>query len=84
MTDGPACRMPQALMVQRGFKTMNIVGRAAGLSRTQGVKQILVALPLWILLFAIWPQKMLAHQNPQGPPQASPPAAPAPPYAQQR
>jgi len=26
---------------------------------------------------------MLAHQNPQGPPQASPPAAPAPPYAQQ-
>jgi hypothetical protein len=70
-------------MVQRGFKTMNIVGRAAGLSRTQGVKQILVALPLWILLFAIWPQKMLAHQNPQGPPQASPPAAPAPPYAQQ-
>ena len=62
---------------------MNIVGPAAGFSRTEGVKQILVALPLWILLFAIWPQKMLAHQNPQGPPQASPPAAPAPPYAQQ-
>ena len=62
---------------------MIIVGRAAGFSRTKGVKQILVALPLWILLFAIWPQKMLAHQNPQGPPQASPPAAPAPPYAQQ-
>ena len=47
---------------------MNIIGSATGLSRTQGGKQVLVALSLWILLCASWPQPLSAHQDAQGPP----------------
>jgi len=34
------------------------------------------------LLFAIWPQGVLAHQDEQAPPQAGPPGEQAPPYTQ--
>ncbi|MFZ0959258.1 MAG: DUF3300 domain-containing protein, partial [Terriglobia bacterium] len=67
------------MKVQRGFKNMNIFGRAEGFSRPRLGKQILVSLLKSALLFAIWPQSLLAQQEAQAPPQA----APAPPYTQQ-
>jgi len=69
------------MTVQRGFKNMNIFGLAEGFSRPRLGKQILVSLLRSALLFAIWPQSLLAHQDAQAPPQAQ--QAPAPPYAQQ-
>jgi uncharacterized membrane protein YgcG len=67
------------MMVQRGFKNMNIFGRGARFSRPRLGKQILVSLLRSTLLFAIWPQGLLAQQDAQAPP----PGAPAPPYTQQ-
>jgi hypothetical protein len=67
------------MMVQRGFKNMNIFGRDAGFSTPRLGKPILVSLLRSALLFAIWPQSLLAHQDAQAPPQAQQ----APPYAQQ-
>ena len=58
------------MMVQRGFKNMNIVGRGATFSRPRWDKQMLVSLLRTALLFAIWPQSLLAHQDAQAPPQA--------------
>ena len=58
---------------------MNIFGRIAGFSRPRLDKQILVSLLLFALLFATWPQKLLAYQDAQAPTQA----AQAPQYAPQ-
>jgi len=58
---------------------MNIFGRAAGFPRPRLGKQVLVPLLSLALLFATWPQQLLAYQDAQAPEQA----APAPPYAQQ-
>jgi len=58
------------MTVQRGFKNMNIFGLAEGFSRPRLGKQILVSLLRSALLFAIWPQSLLAHQDAQAPPQA--------------
>jgi hypothetical protein len=66
------------MKVQRRFKSMNIIGRAAGFRRPRWGKQILVSLSSLVLLFAIWPQNLSANQDAQAPPQA----APAPPYTQ--
>ena len=71
------------MKVQRGFKNMNIFGRAAGFSRPRWGKQILISLLSLALLFAIWPQNLSAHQDAQAPPQAAAAGAPAPPYTQQ-
>src|SRR5271166_3917436 len=54
---------------------MNIFGRVAGSSRHRLGQQILVPVVSLALVFATWPQKLLAYQDPQ--------AAQAPPYAQQ-
>ena len=60
---------------------MNIFGRAAGFSRPRLGKQSLVSLlSLAFLLFAIWPQNLLASQDAQAPDAQ---AAQAPPYAQE-
>ena len=67
------------MKVQRRFKNMNIFGRGARFSRPRLGKQILISLLSLALLFATWPQSLLAHQDTQAPPQA----APAPPYTQQ-
>jgi hypothetical protein len=64
---------------------MNIFERA-GLSRPGLGKQSLVSLLSLALLFATWPQNLLAYQDPQAtapPAQASTQAPPAPPYTQQ-
>jgi uncharacterized membrane protein YgcG len=74
------------MKVQRGFKNMNIFGCDAGFSRPRLGKQILISLLGLSLLFAIWPQSLLAQQDAQAPPQAEqapPQGAPAPPYTQQ-
>jgi hypothetical protein len=69
------------MKVQRRFKNMNIFGRAAGFSRPRLGKQSLVSLlSLAFLLFAIWPQNLLASQDAQAPDAQ---AAQAPPYAQE-
>ncbi len=78
---------------------MNIFGRAAGFSRARLRKQSAVSLLSLALLFAAWPQNLLAYQDQdatapaqaqdtQAPPQpqdaqAPPQDAQAPPYAQQ-
>ena len=60
---------------------MNIFGCAAGFSRPRLGKQSLVSLlSLAFLLFAIWPQNLLASQDAQAPDAQ---AAQAPPYAQE-
>jgi len=84
---------PQAMKVQRRFKNMNIVGRATRFSKPRLDKRILVSLLSLALLFATWPQKLLAYQDAQPPEQAAPApaqdaqataqAAQAPPYTQQ-
>jgi len=64
---------------------MNIFERA-GLSTSGLGKQSLVSLLSLALLFATWPQNLLAYQAPQAtapPAQASTQAPPAPPYTQQ-
>jgi len=58
---------------------MNIFGRAAGFSAPRLSKQIFVSLLSLTLLFATWPQNMMAAQDAQAPAQP----AQAPPYAQQ-
>jgi len=67
------------MKVQRRFKNMNIFGYGTGFSRPRLGKQVLVPLLSLALLFATWPQQLLAYQDAQAPEQA----APAPPYAQQ-
>ncbi len=72
---------------------MNVFGRAAGSSRPGLGRQSLVSLLSLALLFATWPQNLLAYQDAQTPAQNAPapaqdaqaPAqeAQAPPYAQQ-
>jgi hypothetical protein len=68
---------------------MNIFGRVAGFARPRWGKQHLVSLLSLILLFAAWPQKLLAYQDAQAPdaqaPDAQAPAQDAqdPPYTQQ-
>jgi hypothetical protein len=63
---------------------MNILRRAAGVSRPRWGKQILVSVVSLVFLFATWPQNLAAYQGAQPPAQAPPPAAaPAPPYMQQ-
>ena len=66
---------------------MNIFGHAAGSPRPRSGKQILVPLLSLALLFATWPQNLLAYQDEQVPmPPAQPasaPPAPAPAYTQQ-
>ena len=72
------------MKVQRRFKNMNIFGHAAGFSRPQLGKQVLVSLLSLALLFATWPQNLSAYQDAQAPTQpAQAPPATAPPYAQQ-
>src|SRR5271157_1139374 len=58
---------------------MNILGRAVGPSRPRLSQQILVPVVSLALVFATWPQKLLAYQDPQAEGQA----AQAPRYAQQ-
>jgi uncharacterized membrane protein YgcG len=67
------------MKVQRRFKNMNIFGRAEGFPMPRLGKQVLVTLLSLALLFATWPQQLLAYQDAQAPEQA----APAPSYAQQ-
>ena len=69
---------------------MNILGRAAGFARHELFKQSLVALLSLTVLFATWPQTLLAYQDPQTqapPAQATPQGgqapAQAPPYTPQ-
>ena len=75
------------MKAQRRLKTMNIFGRAPGLSMPRLGKQILVSLLSLAFLFATWPQKLAAYQDAQTRAQSAqtpPPAtAPAPPYTQQ-
>jgi hypothetical protein len=66
------------MTVQRRFKNMNIFERAAGFSRPRWGVQALISLLSLVLLLAVWPQNVSAHQDPQAPPQAPP----APPYTQ--
>ena len=70
------------MKVQRRFKNMNNFGRAAGFSMPRWGVRILMPLLGLALLFAIWPQGVLAHQDAQAPPQGAPPAEQAPPYTQ--
>jgi uncharacterized membrane protein YgcG len=62
------------MKVQRRFMNMNIFGFAAGFSRPRLGRPILVSLLSLGLLFATWPQDLLAYQDAQ---------APAKPYTQQ-
>jgi uncharacterized membrane protein YgcG len=70
--------MPQAMKVQRRFKNMNIFGYGIGFSRPRLGKQVLVPLLSLALLFATWPQELLAYQDAQAPAQSA-----QVPYAQQ-
>jgi len=70
------------MKMQRRFKNMNIIGRAAGFSRPRWGAQTLISLLGLALLFAIWPQNVSAYQDAQAPPQDAPQAATAPPYQQ--
>src|SRR5208283_1760864 len=54
---------------------MNMLADGKGFSRPRLAKEILASLLSLALVFATWPQKLLAYQDPQ--------AAQAPPYAQQ-
>ena len=65
--------------VKRGFKNMNIFGRATKFSRSRLSVQILVALLSSALLIPTWPQNVSAYQDAQAPAQA----AQAQPYMQQ-
>src|SRR5437588_6440005 len=65
--------------VKRGFKNMNIFGRATKFSRSRLGVQILVALLSSALLIPTWPQNVSAYQDAQAPAQA----AQAQPYMQQ-
>ncbi|MGD0469589.1 MAG: DUF3300 domain-containing protein [Terriglobales bacterium] len=63
---------------------MNIFGRAAGFSRPRLGQQSLISLLSLVLLFAIWPQNLLASQDaPAQDTQAPAQDAQAPPYTQQ-
>ena len=62
---------------------MNTFGRAAGFSRPRLGKRSLLSLLSLALLFAAWPQNLLAYQDAQAPAQAVQAPAPAPPYTQQ-
>jgi uncharacterized membrane protein YgcG len=68
----------ELMKVQRRFKNMDIFGRAAGFSRPRWGKQVSIPLLWLVLLFAAWPQNVLAHQDAPAPAQA----ATAPPYTQ--
>ena len=71
------------MKVQRRFKNMNIFGRGAGFSRPRWGMQMLVSLLGLALLFAVWPQSLLAASRRASPAAGRAGAAPAPPYAQQ-
>jgi uncharacterized membrane protein YgcG len=58
------------MKVQRRFKNMNILRGAAGPSRLQMGKEILVSLFSLALLFATFPQNVSANQDAQAPAQA--------------
>jgi hypothetical protein len=63
---------------------MNIFGRVAGFARPRWGKQHLVSLLSLVLLFAAWPQKLLAYQDAPAPDAQAPAQdAEAPPYTQQ-
>jgi hypothetical protein len=64
------------------FKNMNIFERAIGFSRPGLGKQVLSLLLSLALLFAAWPQNLLAYQDTQIPAPPEQPAS-APPYTQQ-
>jgi uncharacterized membrane protein YgcG len=66
------------MKVQRRFKNMNIFGYGTGFSRPRLGKQVLVSLLSLALLFATWPQELLAYQDAQAPVQPA-----QVPYAQQ-
>jgi uncharacterized membrane protein YgcG len=66
------------MKVQRRFKNMNIFGYGIGFSRPRLGKQVLVPLLSLALLFATWPQELLAYQDAQAPAQSA-----QVPYAQQ-
>ena len=55
------------MKVQRKFKSINIFGPAAGFSKPRLGKQIFVSLLSLALLFAAWPQDLLAYQDAQAP-----------------
>ena len=67
------------MKVQRELMNMNIFGPAAGFSKPRLGKQISVSLLSFALLFATWPQNLVANQGTQAPAQA----AQAPPYTEQ-
>jgi hypothetical protein len=71
------------IKVQRRFNKMNISGRATGFEGPRWGVQILFSLLGLALLFAMGPENVWAHQDPQAPPQAAPPGAPAQPYTQE-
>jgi len=64
---------------KRGFKNMNIFGRATKFSRPRLGEQILVSLLSLALFIPTWPQNVSAYQDAQAPAQA----AHAQPYMQQ-
>src|SRR6202040_4243938 len=67
------------LKKETSVKNMNIFGRTAEFSGPRLGKQILVYLSLLALLFATWPQNLVADQGTQAPAQA----AQARPYTEQ-
>jgi hypothetical protein len=67
------------MKVRRRFKNMKIFECAGGFSRPRLGKQILGTVLSLGLLFATWPQNLLAYQDAQAPVQAEQ----APPYTQQ-
>jgi hypothetical protein len=66
---------------------MNTFGQGEWSSRPRLAKEVLASLLSLGLLFATWPQNLLAYQDAQAPPQSQdqvpPQAGEAPPYAQQ-
>ena len=62
---------------------MNVFGRAAGFKMPRWGVQILTSLLFLAFLLVVCPQNVSALRVAQAPPQAEPPAVPAPPYTQE-
>ncbi len=69
------------MKMQSRSTNMNIFGSMAGFESLRFGKPSLALLLSWALLFATWPQNLMAYQDPQAP--ATPQDAPAPPSAAQ-
>ena len=70
-------------MKLQGFKNMNIFERDAGSSTMRSGKRILISSFALALLFSVWPQNLLAHQDAQATVHGQVQAGQAPQYTQQ-